>query len=57
MEALPATEGAEEVQLVQELHALVQQMPLQEIEDRGAMGESHGRGGARTKGERADMVW
>ncbi len=38
--------GAEEVQLVRELHALVQQVPLQEAENRGPTKESHGGRGA-----------
>src|SRR6266702_2802973 len=33
VEALSSTEGAEEVQLVRELHALVQQVPVQTAED------------------------
>jgi len=56
MEALPTTKGAEEVQLVWELHALVQQVPLQEAEDQGTVGKLHGRGGVGAKGERTGMV-
>ena len=56
MEALPTTEGAEEVQLVRELLALVQQVSIQKTEDRGTARESHGRRGTGAEGERTDMV-
>ncbi len=49
-------QGAEEVQLVRELHALVQQMPLQEAEDRGTVGGVHNEGSAGPKRECTDMV-
>jgi len=33
VEVMPAVQGAEEVQLVRELYALVQQVPVQKAED------------------------
>ncbi len=56
VEALPSVKGTKEVQLVRKLYALVQQVPLQEAEDQGAMGKSYGRGGVGAEGEHTDVV-
>ncbi len=56
VEALSLAQGAKEVQLVQQLYALVQQVPLQKAEDRGAARRAYGRRGARAEGECTDVV-
>ncbi len=56
VETLPPTQRAEEVYLVQELHALVQQVPLQKAEDQGTAWGAHGTGGVGPERERTDVV-
>ncbi len=56
VEVLPPMQRAEEVQLVQELHTLVQQVLVQEAADRGTAWRTLSRGGIGTERKCADMV-
>ncbi len=56
VEVLSPAQGAEEVQLVQELHALVQQVPLQKAEDRGTMWGAYGDRGVGAEGEHTHIM-